>query len=166
MNFSLIFLFIFTMGSLSLAHSRLKASDSIKIRSMNPGVKTGPCGGLARVAQPAVLKAGDTVTVTWEETIYHPGRYEFYFSQSGDSNFTLLKTVPNGVNNTPVPHQFSTTLALPNVACDDCTLQMIQVMTENPNNPSNYYSCADMQLKAIGTTPPTPAPSHTDPNCP
>jgi hypothetical protein len=156
------------VSTFSFAHSRLKASDMIKIRSTDPGVKVGPCGGLARVAQPAVLNPGSTVTVFWEETIYHPGRFEFYFSEAGDQNFVLLKTIQNNTAGTPVPHQFNTTLTLPNKTCTACTLQMIQVMTENPAMPTNYYSCADMQLKATTTTPdptptdPTPAPSPAE----
>jgi hypothetical protein len=155
---------ILLMTSLASAHSRLKASDVIKTRGTNPGIKVGPCGGLARVAQPAVLLGGQNIVVTWEETIHHPGRFEFYFSQVGDMNFTLLKTVENTQNDNNVPHQYSATMALPNVTCDNCTFQMIQVMTENPNNPTNYYSCADMQVKASGTgSTPTPTPT---PDCP
>jgi hypothetical protein len=107
--------------------------------------------------------AGQTITVDWEETIYHPGRFEFYFSESGDQNFVLLKTVQNNQNNQILPHQFSTTLTLPNVVCQECTLQMIQVMLENPAAPSNYYSCGDMELKSNGLPPPTPTPPA---NCP
>lgn len=159
---------VMTVSSVSWAHSRLKASEMVKIRGNDPGVKVGPCGGLARVAQPAVLNPGSTITVYWEETIYHPGRFEFYFSEAGDQNFVLLKTIQNNSAGTPLPHQFNTTLTLPNKSCTACTLQMIQVMTENPNNPTNYYSCADMQLKATTTTPdptptePSPAPSPVD----
>lgn len=162
---------VMAFSSISFAHSRLKASDMIKIRGNDPGVKVGPCGNLPRVAQPAVLNPGSTITVYWEETIYHPGRFEFYFSEAGDQNFVLLKSIPNTSAGTPLPHQFNTTLTLPNKTCTACTLQMIQVMTENPNNPTNYYSCADMQLKATTTTPdptptdPTPAPTPADPDC-
>ena len=162
---------LMAVSSVSLAHSRLKASDMIKIRGNDPGIKVGPCGNLPRVAQPAVLNPGSTITVYWEETIYHPGRFEFYFSEAGDQNFVLLKTIPNNTAGTPVPHQFNTTLTLPNKPCTACTLQMIQVMTENPNNPTNYYSCADMQLTATTTTPdptpvePTPGPSPVETDC-
>jgi len=163
---------LMAISSVSFAHSRLKASEMIKIRSTDPGIKIGPCGGLARVAQAAVINPGSTITVFWEETIYHPGRFEFYFSEAGDANFVLLKTIQNNAAGTPVPHQFNTTLTLPNKTCTACTLQMIQVMTENPAAPTNYYSCADMQLKSTTTTPdptptdPTPTePTPTDPDC-
>lgn len=165
---------IFTLlasASISMAHSRLKASDMIKIRGNDPGIKVGPCGNLARVAQPAILNPGSTITVYWEETIYHPGRFEFYFSEGDDKNFVLLKTIQNTSAGTPLPHQFNTTLTLPNKTCAACTLQMIQVMTENPNNPTNYYSCADMHLKSTTTNPdptptePTPSTSPVETDC-
>lgn len=156
-----LFLVFFLSGSLSYAHARLKASDEIKIRSMNAGVKTGPCGGYPRVAQPAVLTAGQSVVVHWEETIYHPGRFEFYFSDAGETQFTLLKSVENNQKSQPLPHQFSTTLTIPDVTCEQCTLQMIQVMAENPNNPTYYYSCADMQVQKGTSTTPTPSSSPT-----
>lgn len=145
----LVLLFV---SSVAGAHSRLKATTEVQTRSTDPGVKTGPCGLYPKVA-PAILKPGQAINVQWEETIHHPGRFEFYFSQAGDANFQLLKTVENTQNDTNVPHQYSTIVILPNVSCDACTFQMIQVMTENPAAPTNYYSCADMQLKAGGATP-------------
>lgn len=154
----MIILALLLVSSVAGAHSRLKATTEIKTRSTDPGIKTGPCGLYPKVA-PAILTSGQTITVTWEETIYHPGRFEFYFSQAGETNFQLLKSVENTQNNTAVPHQYSTTVTLPNVACDSCTFQMIQVMTENPAAPTNYYSCADMQLK--GASSATPAPTVT-----
>jgi hypothetical protein len=159
----MILLSLLLASSVAGAHSRLKPSTGINTRSTDPGVKTGPCGGYAKVA-PAVLTSGQTLTVTWEETIHHPGRFEFYYSNAGEANFQLLKTIENTQNDNNVPHQYSTTVTLPNVTCDSCTFQMIQVMTENPAAPTNYYSCADMQLKAAGTA--TPVPTATPVACP
>lgn len=143
------------------AHARLKASSTIQIRSTNPGIKSGPCGGLTRSATPPVLISGQNLVIEFEETIFHPGRFEVYFSPAGEANFTLLKTIPQNPANTSlnVPHQFVTSVTLPNITCTDCTLQLIQVMLENPAVPSLYFSCADLQLKAAGTPVPTPTPS-------
>jgi hypothetical protein len=149
----------------ALSHTRLKASPGVAPRSTNAGIKTGPCGGFARIAAPPTLNAGSTLRVTWEETIDHPGRFEIYFSNAGMAGFVLLKTVidnQTGAGSGPTPHQYFTDITLPNVTCTDCTLQLIQVMTENPLSPSLYYSCADMVLVPNGTTPsPTPMPSPT-----
>ncbi len=164
MRIALISICLLLFSSLGHTHARLKANSSVKIRSTSDGIKTGPCGGLPRSPTPTILAAGQTVTVDWEETIYHPGRFEIYFSTANDQNFTLLKTIPQNQNNQNLPHQFSTTVTLPNVACQACTLQLIQVMLENPNVPTYYYSCADMQLNAAANTPnPTPTPAQ---NCP
>jgi hypothetical protein len=149
----------------ALSHTRLKASPGVAPRSTNAGIKTGPCGGFARIAAPPTLNAGSTLKVYWEETIDHPGRFEVYFSKAGQANFVILKTIEDtltGAGSGPTPHQYSADIVLPNETCTDCTLQLIQVMTENPLSPSLYYSCADMILVPNGTTPtPTPMPSPT-----
>ena len=41
---------------------------------------------------------------------------------------------------------YQTDLTLPNMTCADCTIQLIQVMLEDPARPKNYYSCADLSL--------------------
>ncbi|MEK6627742.1 MAG: SCE4755 family polysaccharide monooxygenase-like protein [Bdellovibrionota bacterium] len=145
-------------GTQVLAHARLLAGGLIPPRNNNAGIKIGPCGGVPRTATPKVLQAGSTVTIQWEETINHPGRFEFYFSPAGDANFQLLKTVIDDQNNNLTPHQYTTSITLPNVTCTACTFQMIQVMTENPLNPSLYFSCADIQLTAAGVPPPPIVP--------
>ncbi len=162
----LALLFALALPEYASSHARLRNGVVIP-RSTNPGLKTAPCGGVARTATSAQLVAGQTITVTWEETIQHPGRFEFYFSPAGDANFVLLKSVPDTQDGTnDLPHQYSTTITLPSTPCTACTLQMIQVMTENPAAPSLYFSCADIQiLSATGPTPvPTPTPTQAPPS--
>lgn len=149
-------------------HANLKVNGSIPPRNAATGLKTPPCGGVARTATPKVITAGQTMTVEWQETINHPGRYEFYFSPAGDANFQLLKTVEDVQNNAVVGtnyHQYSTTVTFPNTTCENCTFQLIQVMTENPAAPSLYYSCADIKIQAASTTPP-PTTTPTTPVTP
>ena len=136
-------------SSIAAAHSRLLPAGIIPPRSTNSGIKTGPCGGLPRVT-PKVLQMGSSVLVEWEETINHPGYFMISFSQAGDTNFQLLATI-QATQNDPigaVTHKYSATVQLPAVTCDACTIQLIQVMTENPAAPTNYYSCGDIQLVA------------------
>lgn len=160
-----------TFGAKVFAHARIKVTGALVPRSNDAGIKTGPCGGLPRLAQPATYAPGSTITVTWEETINHPGRYEFYFSPANDQNFQLLATINDNQDGGGLPHQYTANITLPNVQCNACTLQMIQVMTENPAAPSLYFSCADIRLQAGAPTPtpvpgPTPAPSPGPaPNC-
>ncbi|MFA9472798.1 MAG: hypothetical protein ACERNK_19695, partial [Deltaproteobacteria bacterium] len=52
---------------------------------------------------------------------------------------------------------YMATVTLPNVTCDNCTLQVIQVMYDKPpyTTPGNdiYYQCADLVLRE-GAAPP------------
>lgn len=152
-------------------------------RTNNDGIKTGPCGGIARTATPTVFTPGQVITVQWSESIQHRGFYLFSFSPANDANFNqyALKAVfddqDNNVADRANPathHQYTTQVTLPNMECENCTFQMIQVMCDNPNiaidpnnlidlaNPvtpagcTNYYSCADIRL--AGNAPPPPPP--------
>ncbi|MGZ3690196.1 MAG: SCE4755 family polysaccharide monooxygenase-like protein [Pseudobdellovibrio sp.] len=147
------------MTEMATAHSRWSLTGNTPPRDNSTGLKSAPCGGLPRGSAPKVFQAGSTITVQWEETIQHPGHFEFYYSQANDANFTLLKTVADTQDDQNTPHEYSTTLTLPNINCSGCTLQLIQVMTENPAAPTNYYSCSDIQLTgSTATTPPVTTP--------
>jgi hypothetical protein len=149
MRILLFFAGLLTTWSVALGHARWLPGASLNVRggtNASPGIKTGPCGGVAR-GTATQLTAGQTITVEWEETIEHPGRYLISFSEKNDTNFTELKRVEdtkNGSND--LPHRYSTTITVPNVNCTACTMQLIQVMTENPAAPRNYYSCADIAI--------------------
>jgi hypothetical protein len=159
----LMFCALILMAPQTFAHIRLKAGQTLVPRSTSDSLKTSPCGGLARSANPVVLKAGETITVNWEETINHPGHFEFRFSQAGDTNFTLLKSIVDTQDTGATPHQYTTQLTMPSVACTNCTIQLIQSMEEDPANPSYYYSCADIVLQSTGTVTP---PAIAGTNCP
>jgi len=164
-----LLMIVLTFGVKVFAHARILQSGALAPRLTNgatgmnnAGIKTGPCGGYPKVANPPVFQPGQTITVNWEETIDHPGRYEFYFSPANDQNFGPALRVVIDNQDTPVVngqyHQYSTTVTLPNVQCANCTLQMIQYMTET-NPPSLYYSCADLQVG--NNPPPNPVPGPT-----
>lgn len=155
----LVLLLLILSTHFAWGHARLKTANGIVPRSSSAGLKTGPCGNVARTSNVATYRSGESITVQWEETVNHPGRFEFYFSQANDANWVLLKSVDDMQDNSAtLPHQYSTSLTLPNATCTDCTLQMIQVMTENPASPSLYYSCADIRLQSTGGPLPNPGP--------
>lgn len=149
-----------TAASEASAHARLKLTGTLKPRSDSSGLKVGPCGNVAvDETKRVTLQAGDTLTVEWEETINHPGSFKFSFSENGTTGFesNLLKEVPD-TQDGPVTfddpatyHQYTTTLQVPDVTCDKCAIQLIQVMTEN-DPPSFYYSCADVKITGGSTT--------------
>lgn len=137
---------------LAWGHARMLRVATLIPRSTSDGLKTAPCGGVNRTGTSAVLTAGDTQTIRWEETIDHPGQYFIEFSAADDTGWVRLKAIPdiqrNGALN-PLPHAYETTITVPNVSCDACTIRVIQEMTDR-TPPTYYYSCAD--IKIVGGT--------------
>src|SRR5687767_11474654 len=64
----------------------------------NVAYKAGPCG-TPRTALFTTYTAGSTVTVTWRETINHPGYYELTFSPANDQNWQFLRLNDGGLAN-------------------------------------------------------------------
>ena len=68
---------------------------------------------------------------------------------------------PSGLTHGEVP------VTLPDIECDGCTLQLIQVMTDKPpfdGADDFYYQCADLRLSrtaTLGGPPPAPPPPTT-----
>lgn len=144
------------------------------------------CGVATQGRNPARVTTyapGATITVTWDETINHPGHFRIAFQPAGEvfgipapgagapSNFPdvdqtgmtdaagaliLADMIPDG---TP-----STQVTLPNMECDNCTLQFIQVMTDKPPytidlaSDDIYFNCADITL-SNSAPPPTDGPA-------
>lgn len=131
-------------------------------------------------------KPGETITVAVDEFIPHPGYFRIAFDNDGDDGFKNPQTVDplnrecmndprdkcgasDFYNNETVlmdnldpksrgfGKKFSWKVTLPDVTCDNCTLQVIQVMTDifpihAPYDPSYtgddvYYQCIDLVLK-------------------
>jgi hypothetical protein len=154
----LLILNLLLISSFAWGHARLKANGVIPPRNNSDGLKTGPCGNVAKGNNPTVLQAGTVITLTWEETIQHPGYYDFKISYDNDQTFTYLK-LPNGQdakiidtqdNRNDLPHQYSAQVVVPDMNCTNCSIQMVQMMTENPNNPRPYFSCADITIVGAG----------------
>lgn len=111
-------------------------------------LKTRPCGAAAKMNPPPHdFISGQKLTVTWTETVAHPGYYQISYSTQADSAngfITLQNNIANPAGKTATQ---SFEVTLPNITCGNCTLQLIQWMTET-NPPSPYYSCADFSLSA------------------
>lgn len=124
--------------------------------------KSGPCGvatGDARGNQVTTFAPGETITVTWQETIGHPGHFRISFDPDGVdglvdpksfSDFDTAGTVLlDNITDKSGTQTYSEKVTLPNVECDTCTLQVIQVMTDKPpygDGNDIYYQCADIVL--------------------
>ncbi|HEY7771608.1 MAG TPA: SCE4755 family polysaccharide monooxygenase-like protein [Marinagarivorans sp.] len=135
------------------AHARWLPDGSTPGRNDSDDIKTGPCGA-ARTSNPAVFKTGETVTLQWEATINHRGYFRIAFSPANDEGFdnhVLLDNIPERTGT----GEYSAEVTLPDEPCDNCTLQLIQVMLDR-NPPTNYYACADIQLLEDATSDNTP----------
>lgn len=151
----------------ALAHLELEEPTS---RYGGNVLKNGPCGrtGGQRSQNVTTFQSGETIVVTWNEYIDHPGHYRISFDVDGDDDFVdppclancdtrnptvefysndavLMDDIPDNVGGS-----YQVTVTLPDVECGNCTLQVIQVMYDKPpyTLPGNemYYQCADLVL--------------------
>ena len=123
--------------------------------------KAGPCGtaGSTRGTKVTTFQPGETITVTWDETVDHPGHYRIAFDDDGNDVFVN----PNNPNDNfpstmvePIADKtgghYTQTITLPTEPCTSCTLQLMQVMTTSVPYNSFYYQCADIVI--AGDVPP------------
>jgi hypothetical protein len=113
----------------------------------------------------ATFEAGSTITVRAEEYIDHAGRMRVAFDPDGadlaDFNQNILVDEPDFTESglsAATPHVWEFQVQLPTAPCDNCTLQVIQVMAGGTENPvldpaplSTYYTCADIRIVPAGT---------------
>ncbi|MDH5674046.1 MAG: lytic polysaccharide monooxygenase [Myxococcales bacterium] len=142
--------------------------------------------GSTRGTNVHTFQAGETITISVVEFIPHPGYFRIAFDQDGDDDFLPPQSIePIGrecmaaegdrcgtsdfYNNETVlldnlePHgagegvkTYSWEVTLPDVECDGCTLQVIQLMMDKPPYDPNetsifggdiYYQCIDVVLE-------------------
>jgi|GEM_PF-916992 len=151
-------------SNLASAHLRLTYPPP---RYAEDDLKDRPCGipnGM-RSRNVERLQAGQTIEITWEETVEHSGHFRIAFDADGDDDFVDPEGYEDFYTNDAVMHDdiedkdvyvedpsYSFEITLPDIACDNCTLQVIQVMTDKkPYGPplydDIYYQCADLVLE-------------------
>jgi MYXO-CTERM domain-containing protein len=168
------------IASTAHAHFVLQAPASWYSQdSLGLPQKLGPCGdegGGMPTGAITVYQMGQTITVTIDETIMHPGHYRVALAVNDRSELPAEPVVTPGtgtpcgsaaVENAPVfpvladgvldhsqaftaPQSFQ--VKLPDgVTCEKCTLQVIEFMSQHPlNNPGGcfYHHCADIKIQA------------------
>jgi hypothetical protein len=161
--------------SAALAHTALEEPPPRYPSDGNSNNKACPCGvgqsnRLCNVendrsdpdrndARASTFAAGETITVVFYETIGHAGRYRVAFDPDGadmdDFNDHILLDVPDpsGSAGNAGGTRWEFEVTLPNTPCDNCTLQLVQMMDGDTVNPvpdpigrSSYYQCADLVL--------------------
>jgi MYXO-CTERM domain-containing protein len=128
-------------------------------------IKSGPCGlsGGERTNNVNFFRPGETITLEWDEYIFHPGYFRISFDDNGDDfvdpvdyfdfntdpETVLLDDLFDGHVRADGPF-FTQDVTLPNIECDNCTLQLIQMMTDKPpyvvGTNDIYYNCLDVVL--------------------
>jgi hypothetical protein len=116
------------------------------------------------------LDAGAEIEVVWDEYVDHPGHFRIAFDADGDDDFVdpaclagcetrtpQIELYSNdavlldGIADTPRGGEGRATVTLPDIACERCTLQVIQVMYDKPpyapGGNDLYYQCADLILR-------------------
>lgn len=162
------------------AHFILKAPEaSLAQDNLGSPQKAAPCGddgsGVAS-GKVTAYQSGQTITVTINETIYHPGHYRISLGVGGPGDIPVEPVVtpdasspcgsapidPNPVfpvladgvfkHNAPFDAPQSITITLPkDVTCDHCTLQVLEFMSNHGlNDPGGcyYHHCSDISIQA------------------
>jgi len=113
----------------------------------------------------STFEAGSTIHIVVEEYIDHAGRIRVAFDSDGadlaDFNDDILMDVADPAEpglSMADPHVWEFDVQLPNTTCDNCTLQVIQAMHGDTENPvldpaplSTYYTCSDIRLVPQGS---------------
>ncbi len=123
--------------------------------------KAGPCGqaGSTRGTNVTEFAPGETVTVEWDETVDHPGHYRIAFDDDGndftnpnnpDDNFPATMVEP--IVDKSGGH-YTQSITLPTTPCENCTIQLVQVMTTAVPYNSFYFQCADIRITGTPVPP-------------
>jgi hypothetical protein len=149
------------------AHIHLTAPQSRIDTLAGQDQKEQHCGVLnqARTTRVTTFKPGETITVTWMETVNHTGWFRIAFQQNGDT--FPIPAASNGPAGNGNPSTYptkdetgmtdaltgaiilkdripdgtlSTQVTLPNAECNNCTLQFIQLMTDKPDYTTDVAS--------------------------
>ncbi|MCX4241988.1 SCE4755 family polysaccharide monooxygenase-like protein [Paraliomyxa miuraensis] len=162
----------------ALAHFELTSPPAMfEQNALGDPQKAPPCGdngGAIATGIVTSLQAGDTITVTINETIFHPGHYRIALAlddgvlpdappvtpgttDCGSAPIDPAPAFPvlaDGVweHNAPFTEPQSIDITIPEgVECTNCTLQVIQFMSNHGlNDPGGcyYHHCATLAVEA------------------
>lgn len=155
------------MRAVVLASILVPALASAHIQLRTPAARTteqkaGPCGatGSKRGTKITTYQPGETITLEWDETVDHPGHYRVALDTDGDDDFlnpmrstdnfsfTLMEPIADKVGG-----KYTQQITLPTTPCENCTLQLMQVMTTTEPYNSFYWQCADIRIAGDAPEP-------------
>lgn len=126
------------------------------------------------------VQGGHPIAIDLNEFVFHPGHYRFALSVNSraelppdpdvlqDNGVSVSTSIQNPVripvladgvflHSAPPTGDWQTTLTLPNLNCDKCTLQIIEFMGEHGSNVGGgffYHHCSDLRIVADASLPP------------
>ena len=162
----------FAAAGMAHAHfALLQPSSAVAIEDGGKGAP--PCGEGPDSNVVTDVLGGHPIAIRLNEFVFHPGHYRFALSvnsraelppdpdvvaQDGLSvsaaiqNPVKIPVLADGVfvHTSPPTGDWQTSLTLPNLNCDKCTLQIIEFMAEHGPNVGGgyfYHHCADLRIK-------------------
>lgn len=155
--------------------------------------KTAPCGGTGTPTGVVThYFPGETITVRWRETIYHPGHFRIALTSDRSALVDPMIVVDGAGNSVSAAiadpptapvlldglfprtatsgssgRTFEQQVTLPNVECPSCTLQVIQFMSHHAT-PYVYHHCANVAITAVapaGDMAAAPPPASSSSGC-
>jgi hypothetical protein len=143
------------------AHIRLTSPTARYVQDNN-GLKTGPCGSGTRTGSVTELVPGQTVTVTWKESVSHAGHYRIALASSESTfveptSLSIPSPLPSwdladGIQDKTGTQTYSQSVQIPQKECPACVLQLIQVMSAGTDGTNTgtfsgvYHACADVSI--------------------
>jgi len=151
------------------AHTKLDAPPEWLVTdSLGDPQKTEPCGSTTGPESSAVttVQAGSKLTLVWTETVFHPGHWRIALTADRTQLVTPtpvvvadncvsapIETTPtapvilDGVfeHTVPSPTNYQQEITVPDMACERCTLQLIQFMSSH-TPPCFYFHCATLRI--------------------
>jgi hypothetical protein len=154
-------------SSSSFAHIKLTAPASFqRTNFLGDPQKLEPCGGPGTATNAVTeVQAGAQLTVSWNETIYHPGHFRIAIARSASDFVTPPPVVTgNDCKSAPIstssslplmadgllPNRtgsgtWTSTVTVPMMSCENCVLQLMQFMSAHAP-PCFYYQCANIKI--------------------
>jgi hypothetical protein len=163
-SFACAVLLSLCLGPVAKAHVHIVSHET---RYGSSTIKSPPCGvsatSSARGEVVHTFQPGETIRIEYDEYISHPGHFRVSFDVDGEDDFvepaayddlyTNETVLLDGIAAHDQPGQGgirSVDVTLPNVECENCTLQLAQIMTDKPPYvPATndlYYNCLDVVL--------------------
>lgn len=154
---------------LALGHIKLSSPQSTLMQNtLGDPQKTAPCGGNGTATNAVTeVQAGSQLEVRWTETIGHPGHFRIGIARSPADFVTPTAVVMNNDcksapieanpqyptlvdglfvhTNAPSNVPRSTTITVPMMSCENCTLQLLQFMSNHVPG-CFYYQCANLRI--------------------